>query len=249
MTNPAPMGPPTMHCSEDTLIDLAAGLLRGAEADGLLAHLRTCDECERRFQSVVADRERGRALAGGSPVSASAARAARHRGRRTALTAGAVAIAAALLITFVTRPVSHAPAGAWLPPAGQGLDPRTRGGGAEGADVWKGIAAYEAHDLTRALPLLSKARSADPGLDEMRRVYLASAYLLGDRPREAVESLEGLDLDRLPHPWRGEAWWVEADALARMGRKEDARRALQRTALEKGAAGDRARTLLARVGP
>lgn len=226
------------HPSQDVLIDLAAGLTPEPEAGTLIAHLRSCEACDARFATVVGDLERARARVG-------AWREGTRRWRRHhTIAASGVALAAAFAIVFFARPLSHTPPGPWLPPAGGPIEQHLRGGGTEADALWKGIGAYDARDLNRAIQSLAAAHPADQGLDRMRRVYLASAYLLKDRPRDALATLGDIDAASLPHPWRGEALWIEAESLDRLGRADEARRTLERLAAEPGDAGDRARRRL-----
>lgn len=186
---------------------------------------------------------------GASNDSNTATRASRRWKHHHTLAVAAVVLAVALAIVFYARPVSHTPPGPWLPPAGEGLEQRLRGGSADEIDVWKGIAAYDARELNRAVEALSTAQPSDTGLDHMRRVYLASAYLLKNRPREAFTTLQGIDLEALPYPWRGEALWIQAESLSRLGQPEEAHRTLERLSSEPGAAGERARRQLGKPEP
>lgn len=247
MTNDA--NDPNAHPSQDALIDLAAGLLSETEAAPLIAHLRACPDCETRFASVVTDRERARSRAGARDARSESAGRMRGWKRHHTMVAAGLALAAALVLVFYARPVSHTPPGPWLPPAGEGLEQRLRGGSSDEAGVWKGIAAYDARDLNRAVETLSGARPSETGLDHMRRVYLASAYLLKNRPREALTTLQGMDLETLPYPWRGEALWIQAESLSRLGRTEEAHQTLERLSSEPGAAGERARRRLGKPEP
>jgi hypothetical protein len=240
------------HASDDLLVDLAFGLADATAANAAMEHLRTCGECEARLREVVADRERGRsALAEGAaapparPAPRSGARVPAFARRRDVLVATA-ALAAGLAVVFsLARPPRLRVEPVWIAAPGDPTESRSPAPGPAGDEFRRGLAAYRAHRADSAIVLLAAARPADEGLDRLRRIHLASACVFERRPADALDALAGLDLEALPHPWRGEAMWVRACALEQAGRAGDGRAQLERLARENGEAGTRARQALA----
>jgi hypothetical protein len=105
---------------------------------------------------------------------------------------------------------------AWMPAPEDRVIVRDAGPTGADAPVLAGLEAYERHDLETAIRLLGAARSTDE-MEIVRRIYLASACVLTGDPKAGLRALEGLRLDTLPEPWRGEALWTRYVALRRTG--------------------------------
>src|SRR5262245_3989737 len=125
------------HLSDDRLIDLAAGLLTGADASPLLAHMQTCASCEARFREVCAELERPK------PGDAAV--------RRLPTWAGfAVAAAVVLAVVLAPRP-DREPAqtleGYWLPVEAEAGNVRAPGANEDEARIAEATEAYRRQDV------------------------------------------------------------------------------------------------------
>jgi tetratricopeptide (TPR) repeat protein len=117
-----------------------------------------------------------------------------------------------------------------------------RSGASSQATLQQGLRAYEHHDAARAVELLEKA-AGEEGMDEIRRLYLASALLHVGRADESIRLLDELEPMTLPPPWRGDALWTLHAALLQNGRSTAADSLLEQMADIPGKTGQRAREL------
>ena len=237
------------HPGADKLIDFVLGDLDSEQSALVRSHVEACASCESELMKVFADRERSRigGAAIAQPPEPVVLPASRDRAR-TRPAAGAwlavAAVAAALVAVFALPFRGRSLELVWLPSTADALEGRGTAPTERDALVWQGLSAYGKHDLDHALQWLDGDPASDPGLESLRRLHLASARLLTGDARRALQAIDGMGLDQLPHPWRGEARWLRACALARLGRSDEARAELQRLALETGDAAERARRAL-----
>ncbi|MFQ5599155.1 MAG: hypothetical protein ACE5G2_01235 [Candidatus Krumholzibacteriia bacterium] len=131
----------------------------------------------------------------------------------------------------------------WIPAGGESVTQRSDAARPLDESFRRGIEAYEGRDAAAAVAHLRVARVEGPH-ELLRVVYLASALTLIGRADEAASLLETLVPADLPEPWRTEAQWIHALALAQTDRREDARRLLERLSTTDGEIGGRARKLL-----
>lgn len=251
MNDPKPGTPAEAdgHASDDLLIDFAFGLLPEERRGRVAAHIAACARCDDALREIVADRERRRSWWRSEGAARTRPSASPRRGwsvpsRRSLMVP--VGLAAAALLALLVMPPSRAVLEpTWLPGPGPELESRGPNAGGRDEFVWRGLAAYGRHDLAQAMRVLGSARAEEAGTERLRRTYLASALLLAEQPRQALDALEGVELETLPDPWRNETRWLRACALARLGRAEESRAELEHLAREQGAPAERARRALA----
>jgi tetratricopeptide (TPR) repeat protein len=106
-----------------------------------------------------------------------------------------------------------------------------------------GVDAYERGDLRAAVDLLEDA-DVTSRLDNLRRVYLGSAYARLGEYEEAVRVLEKVSFVSVPDPWGGEGRWTLYVAYRASRRDAEAEAILEELAREPGEFGDRARDAL-----
>ena len=245
------------HISDDRLIDLVSGLLPFDQKELVQNHLRQCNDCERRFNQYVKDREFIRASAppafdDGSFVSGTKVRRRPSRPSRWAIAAVAVA---ALLAAFIWWPRSSSEY--WL--SAHFVESVSRGAPDGGGALEDARAAYQARDAESTLAAIRSIDLADASTTVVAtaHVYKASALLNLGRPEEAIAALEALelpswfenkqsDLTALPEPWRSEAMWVIFLAADDVGDNSRACSALQLLKLGTGDHAAKAREELAR---
>jgi hypothetical protein len=223
------------HIAEGRALDLLYGLLSPDQASATLAHLKRCAECEAIFRRSAGERERLRAR--GLPEPADI-----QPRRRVWIAAGtgAFAAAAAVAVLFLRAgDTSDLPA-YWIPADRELLTLRSDAGGDDA--IHEGVRAYAARDAERAIELLGGTQVSG-GLEDARRIYLASALTRAGRHRQALATLAGLDLATMPVPWRGDALWIQAEALLATGQRERADSLHTLLQREPGSAGDLARSL------
>ena len=237
------------HPDPDVLIDFALGYLDPDRSAALRGHVETCASCESALMKVLADLERSR-IAGaamprpGEPVALPAPRDRARTRRAAGAWLAVAAMAAAFVAVFALLPRGRSLEPGWLPSSADALERRGAAPTERDAVVWRGLSAYGKHDVDHALQWLEGEPASEPGIESLRRLHLASARLLKGDAGRALQAMDGLDLDQLPHPWRGEARWLRACALSRLGRTDEARAELERLAVEPGEAGERARRAL-----
>lgn len=157
------------------------------------------------------------------------------------------AVAAAAVALFVILPTQrHDSMSQLLHPMadlGEEVHLRSDSQTGQGEEIQKGIKAYLDGDLRGAVNLLGNA-AATGQLDNLRRVYLGSAYArLGEYDR-AVQVLETVPFISVPDPWGGEGRWTLYVACRALGRDQEAESILEELAREPGEFGDRAREVL-----
>jgi hypothetical protein len=242
-----PRGEADPHPSQDALIDFVLGYVEPARAAAIRAHVEGCAGCEAALRHAMGDRERARVrLASVSSLPAlQTTRPLRTRAMRGLAIVAACAAGFIAIFALLPRGPSLQPA--WLP-TGVALESRGHGATETDAQVWRGLEAYQRHDLTGAIDTLSHTVASDPGVESLRRVHLASAWMLRGDARRALDALGDLDIGQLPHPWREEMRWVRACALSREGHAREAHDELVRLAAESGEAAVRARRALGSEG-
>jgi hypothetical protein len=99
--------------------------------------------------------------------------------------------------------------------------------------------------MDAAVDLLRSAKAQD-GLEDLRRLYLAGALYSSGKPMDAASTLESLDVDTLPQPWKDEARWLLILSLEAAGSRDAALPILERLARTEGEFGARARARLER---
>ncbi len=239
------------HLDEDLCLDLLLGQLSAEDTRGWSEHLLHCAACEEmvRVQSAQLEtrragplprRERDGRLAL-SPRSESARLLPKRSIGR--LVAPALIAAAALVLFFLWQGRQSAegpPGDFWIERNFEELV--TRSGEAPVDLLQEGLRAYARHDAQRAADLLGRAQ-AGKGLDEIRRLYLASALLHLARVDESISLLRKLEPMTLPAPWRDDALWTLHAALTRGGYAVAADSLLAEMARLPGMTGQRARLL------
>ena len=224
------------HVSEDRLIDLLGGLLDKPVESETLAHLKTCEMCERHFRMLVSERETLRAkpapsVVGGHivlPEYSTPDNVIQLRRRRRVrwISASAVAAAAVLafVIPYVLRPTASGALKYWMPTGEETTTEAPEG--TEIESLQDALSAYDAHD-DRAVEMLESAPvpEGDMATNAIRRLYQASALVNDERGAEALEVLDGFNANILPEPWRSRAGWVRYLALMQSG-ESDAAQAL-----------------------
>jgi thioredoxin-like negative regulator of GroEL len=117
---------------------------------------------------------------------------------------------------------------------------RSLGITAADSHIVAGLDAYNRGDLAAARRAFETAGRAGR-MEAVRRIYLASTLLeLGDAAGAAA-ALHDVELKWVPEPWKSEARWTLATALARTGRRAAADSLFDVLARETGPVGDRAR--------
>jgi predicted Zn-dependent protease len=100
----------------------------------------------------------------------------------------------------------------------------------------RGILAFEANDLDRAIPLLRQGRTSDPALRETASYYLSMALARTGQPEESKRMLEEMErlhraerlrVDSLQEPNNVKLQMEAAEALLEVDRGEDALPLLQ----------------------
>lgn len=240
------------HIDEDLIIDLVAGLVQGRERDRLLDHIGACRSCEECLIAAGGDweairsnpapegwRERGR-----DPVLPGLEDPGRRVIRRMIRLSIPLSLAAAILVLVVTR-IPKSPAENptfWIPATGEIL--KLRGAHSTDADstFWLGLNAYERHDVRTATARLKDAK-ASGGMEDLRRLHLASLLVNSGQGREAMDILTALEIEFLPLPWREDAGWIEYLALVELGQYGEADRRLAEMATWPGRIGQMARAV------
>jgi hypothetical protein len=258
------------HLSPDQILDLAQGLLDRGEADAATAHLHECRacsdalrECATRVESIAAGpqpivlpdgvivlEERGLSSAMGQPRRFHRIRSLGRR--RAALGAALSTAAVATLLVFVFQNPSDTLVAEpyWIPvearAATRGPDIDVGPSNATPSDFDAALEAYARQNLPRAIERLEIVRPPDD-VEPLRRLYLASAYVLDGRSGQAIETLDRLDIESLPQPWRSRARWTLYLAMRDAGSGARAHRLLEELTAEEGQIGDLARQEQARL--
>jgi TolA-binding protein len=244
-----------VHVDEDLGLDLLHGLLSHEESERVLEHLAECSPCEKRFQEMVGERERLRALRA-LPEGARQDRPSRTGRllkdrwedflgsmRRPRFQLAWIPVAAAAVLLFIVlKPDPGTEMLQQLPTSFEGTRFRASVA-ASSAEFEAGLEAYAARDFKRASQLLGKATTSGP-LETVRRVYLGSALAWRGKHEEAAKVLEDVALPTLPDPWGVEARWTLYVSLRETGQEAKADSLLRVLAKEAGPVGDRARGLL-----
>jgi hypothetical protein len=261
----------TLHLDDDQIIDLLQGLLTTEERNEAFEHMRVCPTCEEFVRQEAADLERLRAA--GVPVLPradlpSAAVQSRlagwvddpadrsplplplrttRRPRWAAWLGVGAAAAAAIVVLARVSPLTHRgrplPEVGWLPVAG---DLSILRSGSVDANLVDGLAAYDRHDLPRAIALLRHPQSDSPyePYERLRRVYLGCALAASGEHAEAVSVIKSVPyLENMPEPWSQELQWAFHVSLAATGDRRGADSLLRVLAAEPGPVGERARHL------
>lgn len=234
---------------ESRLIDLVAGLLAKEESDETRAHLRSCSECEQRFQTL-AGRYESR-VAGPLPTRRDGRfRLAPKRPlmtKRVWVTAVAasvvVAFAGAFLVAKRERPLEY-----WIPIGQEAVVLRSATEPSPHSTAGDVLEPYSARDATAAVEELKRLQVApeDVTAAALRTLFLASALVNAGREEDALEELENIVVRWLPTQWRGEAEWVQYVALVRLHRDAESLAHLERLSQEPDEIGARARAELKR---
>lgn len=237
------------HPGPDRLLDLALGLLPPNVRDATLDHLMHCIPCDEQFQSIMASHVRAEAEEEAVFPGENAARMPRARPRRFApprLLSAAAVLLAALGVTWTVarqRPT--------VPPPGAELLPRLpvtelqgaiRSDAATAADsaVLRGLDAYDRGDANAAARLFESAQ-ASGRMEDVRRIYLGSIRMQRGDAKGARALLAGLPEESIPEPWKSEARFTLALALAGTGDAAAADSLLEVLAAEEGPVAERAR--------
>jgi hypothetical protein len=239
------------HVSEDRLIDLLNGLAPEQDARESLVHVRGCALCENHLRMLVRERESLRArpaprYVGGEIMlpryDVVPGRLGVLRSRR-ARWIGAASIAAAAVVVFLAtylfQPSTSDAVDYWMPTPLRDVSMDMPG---PPTPLSMAMDAYEEHDPARALALLENVGQDRNETDAMlRRLYQASALVNDDRPEEARQILDDLDVTRLPEPWRGRAGWVQYITLRKTAEDSRADQVLEELTQEPGEIGEMAR--------
>ena len=222
------------HLSEDRLIDLAAGLVAGDERRELLAHVASCAACEARFRATCADAERAR-------LPRDAARV-RPRWAWAAAGLAAALLAVAVLVPLLRAPAATGPAAYWLPVEAEAIDLRAAPTDRDAALFAAAAAAYRAHDPERVVALL-RGRAIPESQDPLKLLY-ASALVKTGAHEEARATLDELQIETLPQPFRDRAKWLMVAALRAGSHDAEADALVRDLAGRDGEFADAARRLL-----
>jgi len=228
-----------MHLSEDRLIDLARDLVPPHERDGLIAHIEACAACEARFLATCREAELLE-LRGLPP----ALRAQPRRGFVWAAAAAAAILAAALLGGAFLRQRGD-DLEPWLPVDSERVMLRSLPSTADNEAFLEALEAYARHDSGRVVELL-RGRALPPQY-EFLGLFLASAQVRENDCEAALATLERLDIDTLPQPYRDRARWERYLALKHVERGAEARELLTLLASHPGELRDRAEAELSRT--
>ncbi len=213
------------HLDDDGCLDLVAGLLSAPEREAALAHAETCEACAARIVRWAGYQEcarlgRTEESIGKEPAFAPVSPDGRRRRvvswRRTAL--WWLPLAAGFLLWLgrepsrppaTSTPASHAAPWIAQHPAWRRLREGTGGksapaGAAVPEALRQAIRHYDARRPAAAARLLAASRFTG-GAEDLRVLYLASCLVHMDRPAEAENLLETLDIGSLPPPWRDAA--------------------------------------------
>jgi hypothetical protein len=203
---------PTLHPSEDRLIDLAAQLLAPQLESETLRHLEACAACETRFRSICRDAELAQLRA---PAS--------RRAPRWRLPAVAAAVILAVLsITAWTRRAERTdPSAYWFPVPIETVALRTGAPAGDQAVFHDAVEAYRRHDPARVVALL-RDRSIPESLDPLK-IMLASAFVKTGDPARAEALLSQLRIETIPQPDRDRASWILYAALVESGKLSEAK--------------------------
>lgn len=254
------------HLNDDELLDLAHGLREAMS--GNLAHLKECARCESRFRSLASERARllirprplltagGIELAsvatlpfGGGGTSPRDGLNLKSRLLLTRLVGFGLAAAIFLVALFALRVgPQRKPTGFWLPPPTEEALRSDAGAWASDPEIAGALEAYERHDVTGALARF-RALAPDRGSDyfnSLRALYLASLLTRSGEDAEAQKTLEAVDMNSLPEPWRGRARFILQDSYRHQGRAAAADSLLRLLADQPGELGERARDALGR---
>ena len=240
------------HVSEDRLIDLLGGLLDEAAEGETLAHLKTCDMCERHFRMLVSERETLRAkpapsVQGGHivlPEYSTPDNVIQLRRRRKVrwISASAVAAAAVLafIIPYIMRPATSGALKYWMPAGEETVTEAPEG--TEIESLQDALRAYENRDEnTYEMLETAPVPDGDTTTDAIRRLYQASALVNEGRGALALEVLNTFNANTLPEPWRSRAGWVRYLALKQVGGLDAAQAMLDQLADTMGDVGEMAR--------
>ena len=243
----------SIHLCEDQLIDLLGGLLSRTEESESLAHMRGCALCENHFRMLTRERESLRAMpsprfVGGEIVlpryDLIHSRPRIFRSRRANWIGAAAVAAAVVTIALATHLFGPSPSDAedyWLPAPNQVIVPAPESG--PPTHMQMAIEAYEDHDPARALALLENVGMPhrNEETEMLRRLYQASALVNDDRPREAQQILDDLDISQMTEPWRARANWVQYLMLRKSDQISRADHVLKELLDEPGEIGEMAR--------
>jgi hypothetical protein len=186
----------------DRAIDFSLGLLSKEEESALLSEARQDVELEAMMRQQCASQERARAEGFGSVKHSPDLRAAgpsraTWARRRLAIAASVLAASIALVLWMQLEP---SPDLYWLPVDSVLSTQRSIGSEPDAFRV--AIEFYAAHDLDAAIVALEHYEAQGSARD-LASLYLASALLNRDRGVDATKVLDTIELESLPHPWRG----------------------------------------------
>lgn len=245
------------HIDDGRMIDLLNGLVQDDVASVLLAHLKTCADCEQRFVRLARHHEtlRSRPSPYLSADGRITQRSSSSRGpRRWTLSAvGLLVAAVAVLAVIVPRMLPPADSGAgvyWMPTEDDERTIRAREDVSNLRHLAEGVEAYRKHDLDRATDALESIEFGrlQQEFESIRRLYLASAYVNEQRYEAAIELLPEWAMVHFPMPWRQRARWVAYLANRGAGNAEAASQLLDTLVEAGGDIGKRAREERERVG-
>ncbi len=253
MTNVDDTNANSEHLDEAAFTDIVAGTASKKFVDQAFAHIRNCPRCEMRLLEASGDLETCRAKPApsgwGMPVRARSKTGLGGlvwppRRRLDFRLAIPLALAAMLLVMLrIGLPRRH-PSEThpyWIPATGE-LH-QLRGAHSWDADstFWQGLDAYEAHNTGRAAELLQDAKTTG-GLEDLRRLYLASSLINAGQGQHALQLFDELKIEDLPAPWRADAYWMKFQVLAGLNRSAEAEKLLDEMVAWPGRVGDLART-------
>lgn len=211
------------HLSDDRLLDLASGLLSKAEADDAIAHCRECDECDRRLQAFVKDREATRARPqpqfknGRFSIPTAHAQPHREPDRQPIYAVMVASLVIVFAVVFLLKPTPDIPY--WTSSTFTPTVPRAEEGSTPRMTLDVVEAAYKARDgraTLAALDTLDLSKST-PATRAKAAVYRASALLNLKRPLEALDVLDLEMAGRFQSPVREEALWIVFLAQRELG--------------------------------
>lgn len=243
--------PPTSHPGSDRLLDLALDLLPADVRQATLDHLLRCASCDKEFQSIMASHVRAEAqqqeVFALHPVEGLPARRVAPTVRPWMLAAAVAAMALGGTWFAAHNRAPSRPAVDLTPhlPVTE-LRGVIRSSATSSADsaILRGLDAYNRGDLTSARRLFGSVTTRGP-MESVRRIYLGSLRMQQGDAEGARSILLDLPDYFVPEPWRSEARWTLAMALARSGHGAAADSLLGVLSAEEGPVAERAKALRA----
>ncbi len=237
------------HVPDDELVELAYGVLESPRRDRVLDHVRSCPDCEHRFQREVGEyarvlsRTRDQSTPRERIVGTHDPSLGRSgRWKRALLLLPVAAVFAIALLRPGTDVVTLNPeeSSFWIPTDLEIMHLRRPGvDQALEARKERALEAYDSHDWSTALIELEKM-GVGPSWNDPLPIYLADCLVRAGRAEDAITMISRLSAGLLPAPWRQYTHWILYRAYRDRGFEDEAREALRRVADDGGELGETA---------